>query len=311
MVIWLKPSAPTNMGQLRINADMLPVELKAFYMVAETGSITLAAKKLGLSQPTVTTQIRQLESRYAVELFYRGGRRLVLSETGNRLLPLARTLMQHEQNIEFFLHNVSAQGGRLRIGATAPYYILDLIKAYREATPQVELSLDLGNSQQMIEALEEYRVDLVTSSQQLHDARLVCLPLGQDPLVVVTHRSHPLAAQAVVSLHDLLDHCVLMREIGSHTRQLVEEMLARSHLTLHQVVEIGNRESIREAVLRNLGVSIIARHEVPDSPELRILSLRQAPQLGEYLYCLKERRQARLIDDFFRIAQQRFPGSKS
>ena len=59
---------------------MLSAELKAFYRVAQLGSITQAAKKLGLSQPTVTTQIRNLESHYAVELFYRGGRRLTLSD---------------------------------------------------------------------------------------------------------------------------------------------------------------------------------------------------------------------------------------
>ncbi len=75
---------------------MLSAELKAFYMVARLGSITLAAKKLGLSQPTVTTQIRNLESQYAVELFYRGGRRLVLSEEGARLLPMVKALLQQE-----------------------------------------------------------------------------------------------------------------------------------------------------------------------------------------------------------------------
>ena len=88
---------------------MLSSELKAFYMVARLGSITLAAKKLGLSQPTVTTQIRSLESHYGVELFYRGGRRLALSEEGARLLPMVRTLLQQEADIEFFLRN-SSQG---------------------------------------------------------------------------------------------------------------------------------------------------------------------------------------------------------
>ncbi len=84
---------------------MLSSELKAFYMVARLGSITLAAKKLGLSQPTVTTQIRNLESQYAVELFYRGGRRLVLSEEGVRLLPMVKALLQQEADIEFELRN--------------------------------------------------------------------------------------------------------------------------------------------------------------------------------------------------------------
>ena len=109
---------------------MLSAELKAFYMVARLGSITLAAKKLGLSQPTVTTQIRQLESQYSVELFYRGGRRLSVSDEGARLLPMVKALLQQEADIEFFLRNSGQVQGTLRIAATAPYYILDLVKAF-------------------------------------------------------------------------------------------------------------------------------------------------------------------------------------
>ena len=90
-------------------------ELKAFYMVARLGSITLAAKKLGLSQPTVTTQIRNLEAQYAVELFYRGGRRLVLSEEGVRLLPMVKALLQQEADIEFELRN----SGQAQLAASA------------------------------------------------------------------------------------------------------------------------------------------------------------------------------------------------
>ena len=85
---------------------MLSSELKAFYMVARLGSITLAAKKLGLSQPTVTTQIRNLESQYAVELFYRGGRRLTLSDDGTRLLPMVKALLQQEADIELSLIHI-------------------------------------------------------------------------------------------------------------------------------------------------------------------------------------------------------------
>lgn len=172
---------------------MLSSELKAFYMVARLGSITTAAKKLGLSQPTVTTQIRNLEGQYAVELFYRGGRRLVLSEEGVRLLPMVKALLQQEADIEFELRNSGRARGSLRIAATAPYYILDLVKIYRERLPQVEVAVEIGNSQQVLEMLEDYRVDIAASSQLVEDARLVRRVLGTDPLVVAVHRNHPLA----------------------------------------------------------------------------------------------------------------------
>ena len=283
---------------------MLSAELKAFYMVARLGSITQAAKKLGLSQPTVTTQIRNLEGQYGVELFHRGGRRLTVSEEGAKLLPMVKVLLQQEADIEFFLRNCGQMQGTLRIGATAPYYILDLVRSFRERFPQIDVSLDIGNSQQVVEALEEYRVDLAASSQKLDDARLVRMVLGSDPLVLAVHREHPLVRRKSVSLEDLKCHCLLMREPGSTTRQLTEDMLKDAGIAIGPLLEIGSRESIREAVIRNLGISIIARHEVPDNPELRVIELKGAPQIDEYLYCLKERRQARLPAAFLAVARE-------
>ncbi|SDS03492.1 aminoethylphosphonate catabolism associated LysR family transcriptional regulator [Pseudomonas oryzae] len=286
-------------------------ELKAFYQVAQLGSITQAAKKLGLSQPTVTTQIRQLEARYGIELFYRGGRRLTLSDVGAELLPRVRALLQQEADIEFFLRNSGQQQGSLRLGATAPYYVLDLLKRFRERLPQVEVAVQIGNSQEVLEALDEFRVDLAASSQRLDDPRLVRLELGRDPLVLAVHREHPLAALSSVPLTALARHCLLMREAGSTTRELTERMLAEAGVRPQALLEIGSRESIREAVLRNIGVSIIARHEVPHSPELRVLALEDAPQIVEYLYCLKERRLARLPAAFLAVARELTENSTS
>ncbi|MBT8766680.1 LysR family transcriptional regulator [Metapseudomonas boanensis] len=283
---------------------MLSAELKAFYMVARLGSITQAGKKLGLSQPTVTTQIRHLESQYGVELFHRGGRRLVVSEEGARLVPMVKNLLQQEADIEFFLRNCGQVQGTLRIGATAPYYILDLVRSFRERFPQTDVSVEIGNSQQVIEALEEYRVDLAASSQRLDDARLTRVVLGSDPLVLAVHREHPLAKCKSVGFDALKGHCLLMREPGSTTRQLTEAMLKEASIGIGPLLEIGSRESIREAVIRNLGISIIARHEVPDNPDLCVLELKGAPCIDEYLYCLKERRQARLPAAFLALARE-------
>src|SRR5690606_9946336 len=229
----------------RVRRAMFSAELKAFHMVARLGSITQAAKKLGLSQPTVTTQIRSLEAQYGVELFYRGGRRLTLSEEGARLLPIVQKLQQQEADIEFFLRNCGQLQGSLRIAATAPYYVLDLVKRFRERLPQVQVTLEIGNSQQVVEALEEYRVDLAASSQLEQDARFTRRVLGHDPLVLAVPRSHPLAGQRCLPPSALAGHCLLMRETGSTTRLLTERMLREAGVVPGPLLEIGSRESIR------------------------------------------------------------------
>jgi aminoethylphosphonate catabolism LysR family transcriptional regulator len=284
---------------------MLVTQLKAFFTVARLGSVTLAAKHLGLSQPTVTTQIRALEEHYGVELFRREGGRLLISDAGVQLMPRVHQLLQQEIDLEFALRNAGElQRGSLRIGATAPYYVLDIVKRYRQQYPQVEISIGAGNSRQMIDALQEYRVDIATSSHLETDPRLHHIELGADPLALVVHREHPLARRKTVALSDLSACVLLMRERGSMTRQLTEQMLADAQVQPLSSMEIASREALREAVIRQMGVSIFAANEVCEHPDLRVIGLtgmannEALPLVREYLYCLKDRRASRLIDTF-------------
>lgn len=283
---------------------MLTAQLKAFFTVARLGSVTLASRQLGISQPTVTTQIRALEEHYGLELFRRNSGRLTISDAGVELLPMVEGLLQQESQIEFALRNqAELRQGSLRVGATAPYYMLDLVQRFQGRYPGIELSLHIGNSRQMVDALREYRVDLAASSHPVRDARLLCWKLGEDPLVLVLRKDHALARQTEVSAQDLAPCRLLLRETGSMTRQLGEELLQQAGVRPAQMMEIGSRESLREAIVRGMGVSLVARHEVPHHPELRVLPLRgEAPMVAEYLYVLKERRQMRLIEAFLSTA---------
>jgi aminoethylphosphonate catabolism LysR family transcriptional regulator len=284
---------------------MFTAQLKAFFTVARLGSVTLAAKQLGISQPTVTTQIRALEVQYGLELFRRNSGRLTISDAGIELLPMVEGLLQQESQIEFALRNqAELRQGSLRIGATAPYYMLDLVQRFQCRYPGINLSLHVGNSCQMVDALREYRVDLAASSHLVRDARLLCWKLGEDPLVLVLRSDHALAHLTSVTPQDLTPCRLLLRETGSTTRQLGEEMLEQAGVRVAHVMEIGSRESLREAIVRGMGVSLVARHEVPHHPDLRMLPLRDvAPMVREYLYVLKERRQMRLVEAFLSTAE--------
>ena len=177
---------------------MLVAELKSFYAVARCGTVTKAAAQLGVSQPTVTAQLRQLESRYGVELFHRQGRGLHLSEAGRRLMPQVEKLVQQETEIEFRLRDASdLREGLLRIGATGPFYIMETVQRYNQRYPGVDLVLTIGNSQSMLQALHDYRIEVATSSYLMQDAHLYHRQIASDPLRIVVHRSHPLASLAL------------------------------------------------------------------------------------------------------------------
>lgn len=283
---------------------MFVTQLKAFFTVARVGSVTRAAKQLRLSQPAVTAQIKALEAHYGVELFHRQGGRLRLSDEGVRLLPAVDQLLQDEIKVEFALREAGdSYRGSLRVGATAPYYVLGLLRQYRERYPLVEIGMSAGNSQQMIDALLESRVDVATSSHLENDRRLHRIVLGDDPLVLALHRSHPLATRPVLSWHDLTGCDLLLREQGSITRRLTEQVLDHHGITPHHLIEIASREAIREAILRQMGVSVFARHETGSHPDVVVRPFaEETPHVFEYLYCLAERRTSRLIDAFIGLA---------
>ncbi|CCN05194.1 putative transcriptional regulator [Bordetella bronchiseptica Bbr77] len=272
--------------------------------MARCGTVTKAAAQLGVSQPTVTGQLRQLESRYGVELFHRQGRGLRLSDAGHRLMPLVEKLVQQESEIEFRLRDASdLREGCLRVGATGPFYIMDTVRRYNQRYPAIELSVAIGNSQSMLQALHDYRIDVATSSVAMNNPNLYRRAIAADPLRIVVHRGHPLAARASAGLADLAPYALLLREPGSMTRQLTEEALQKAGVAPARVLEIGSRESIRQAILCNLGVSLIPSREVPAHAELATVAIADTEVLmQEYLYCLRERQPVQLIARFLELA---------
>ena len=266
---------------------MLVAELKSFYAVARCGTVTKAAAQLGVSQPTVTGQLRQLESRYGIELFHRQGRGMRLSDAGQNLMPMVEKLVQQETEIDFRLRDASdLREGNLRIGATGPYYIMDTVRRYNQRYPGIDLTVTIGNSQSMLQALQDYRIEIATSSFLMDDKHLYRRKIAADPIRVVAHRDHPLARRGQVRLADLAEHALLLREPGSMTRQLTEDALRAAGVTVRRTLEIGSRESIRQAILCELGISLIPSREIPSHPDLAALDIQDAGiVMNEYLYC--------------------------
>ena len=276
---------------------MLGDLLMTFYEVARQGSITTAARQLRVSQPTVTGRIRQLEELYGVELFHRRASRVDLSYTGVALMPLAEQIVQQESNADFLLRNAgNLRMGNLRIGATGPYYILRSVAAFRQRFPAIGVSIQIGNSRQMLDALFEYRIDAAVSSHAVNDDRLHRVRLAADPMVLVTHPAHPFARRPRVEVSELAACHLLVREQGSMTREATESALRAVGEELPAHTVIGSREAICEAIRHNLGASVMPMGEVPRDPALTVVPFAsRAPVIHEYLYCLNSRRETRLL----------------
>ena len=283
---------------------MTPSQLRAFLAVARHRGFSTAARALGVSQPTLTTQVQSLEREHNVELFFRRGRRVDLSETAQRLLPIAQNIAELELDALNLLVNSGAlHVGHLRIGAVGPFHVIEMVDAYRARYPQVELSIKLGNSAQSLADLENYVTDVAVLASFTDDARFHALPYADHAVVLFAHRSHPFYQRESVTLAELDQQPMLMREQGSTTRLALEKALQQAGVKVQVVMEIGSREALREAVARGLGLGAVSEAEFVPDERFRMVRIEGDPvSTHTYVYCLAERREGRLVGSFMKIA---------
>jgi len=285
---------------MRINL----MQLRAFHAVATQASFTLAARTLGLTQPTLSQSVKALEERYGVLLFERSSRRVQPTEMGRRLFQLTTRLFDTEQEAATLLEG-SAQlaRGLLQLGADSPYYVMPLIAEFDRRHPQVEIRLSIGNAGAVLEDLSEARLDVALLSNPPVDPRFHIVPLYRDPVRVMLPASHPLAAGGAVSVAALAGQRLVMRETGSMTRRTVERGLAEAEIASGAVFEVTGREAVQEAVALGLGLGFISAGEVRPDRRIAIRPLADcAWHTDEYVLCQRDRRRFPAIRAFIELA---------
>ncbi len=284
-------------------------ELRAFHAAARAGSISAGARELGLSQPTVSAHIAKLEGLYGVELFFRRGRRIELTDFGRRLLEATRRLADAEVEAVTLLMNARTAGtGHLRLCAVGPYNATPMIRAFRHAHPGVRISMAMGDSQQILRSILDYEADVGILVHDARDPRLLSLPFRRQPLVFFAAASHPLARHPALALRDLHGQAFVMREPGSTTRRVLERVLAAEGVSVRGDLEIGSREAVREAVAQGLGIGVVAEPAyVEDARTVRLPIRCEDLCTHVHVVCLRERSRARLVSAFFEVVQSLRP----
>jgi aminoethylphosphonate catabolism LysR family transcriptional regulator len=280
--------------------------LRAFHAVASEGSFTRAAARLHVTQPTLSGQVKALEETYGVRLFDRRGRRVAPTELGSALLDLTRRLFSLEDEAEQLLAATRGlRKGHLRVGADAPYHVTAALSAFTKRYPGVQLSLTVGNSAALARELFEHKIDVAVLANVAGGSRLHIKPLRRDRLVAFVARTHPWARRRRIDLADLADQRLVLREQGSATRQIFETEMARRGLALGEVLDMNSREAVRETVAAGLGIGVVSVSEFGRDPRIKALELAGGDlTMTEYIVCLAERRDLRLISAFLRIVEQ-------
>lgn len=284
---------------------MYYAQLRAFHAVAQHGGFTRAAERLGLTQPTLSDQVKRLERDFDVELFTRGRRRTQLTETGQRLFELADAMLDMENRaVAMLAETRELRAGHLTIAADAPFHLLQVIGAFRRRYPEVTLAVAIGNSAEVMDRLADYRADIGVLANAPEDPRFRTVVLRDDPLVAVVPADHPFAAAAEVPFGQLIGENLVLREVGSTTRRLVEDEFRRRGVPLPAVIAVEGRESVREAVAADIGIGFVSEAEFGFDARLAMVRIADCElRMREYMVALEARLRTRAVAAFWAEAE--------
>jgi aminoethylphosphonate catabolism LysR family transcriptional regulator len=285
-------------------------QLRAFHAVASEGGFTRGARRLGISQPAVTVQVRALEQRYGIALFRRLGQRIELTEFGRQLWQRTRRAFAELDDLEELLASAGElRVGRLEIGADGPFAVMDLVARFIGRYPGVRVAVRIGNAARVLADLREARTDLAVLNLIEPDTALHSQTLSEDRIVAFVARGHAFARRRRLGLAGLAAAPLILREPGSATRLLLLRALQRAGLEPTAALELGSREAVREAVLAGLGVGTVFEKELVPDPRLRRIALAGSGlQATVSLACLPERHELRAVQAFFAMAGTPPPG---
>jgi len=281
-------------------------QLRSFHAVARAGSFTGAARDLNVSQPTVTEQVRELEATYGIELFNRAHRKAKLTAVGRSLFEITQRLFGIVGETEAFLRAAGDYGaGHLRVSSVVPFFIVEILTAFRRRFPRVKVSVSTGNSASTLKSLLAYESDVGVLSDHDPDHRLYTQIHDSHAIVAIVNRDHPWAERDGIRLGEMDGQPVVLREEGSNTRRAFEAAAIGDGVSPDVVLEIGSGEAVREAVAEGHGIGVYGAKALPGDPRLKALPFMDADiRLNRYLACLHERRQELLVEAFFDVSEQ-------
>ena len=250
--------------------------LRYFLAVTRTGGFTSAARSLHVTQPTVSTGVRELERNLGVRLFNRDSRRVDLTIEGRTLMSYAVQIEDLLEEAEERLHRpdtLQDEGFRFgAIDAAVIYMLPQILKEYMGDFPQIELFAQVAPSRYLVEDLLMNRSEFAIISLPLAHPKIETLSLVTDEMPLVVGADHALAQRARVRPEELAAEAMILFHEDSVSRKIVDERLAETGVSPRVVMEMRSPEAMRKLVEAGVGVSFLPRMTVAESIELGLLS---------------------------------------
>jgi DNA-binding transcriptional LysR family regulator len=237
-------------------------QLHTFVAVARQRHFTRAAAELNVAQSSVSYQVREIERQWKVRLVEVVGKRVYLTDAGERLFARATSLLNDVEDLEREMRDYGAGVlGRLRLGAThtvGGYALPSVLAPFRAARPHLELRLHIDNVRAIEQMLLDRTVDLGIVEWPVDSPALLSQPLRRDALVLIAPPDHPLVRRTSIDPSDLQGQTFVQREPGSGIRTLVEQVLGSIGVDVVVAMELNQPEAVVRAVEAGMGLAFIS-----------------------------------------------------
>ena len=255
----MRPSEPASAVEMR--------HLRLVAAIAEQGSMTAAARVLNLTQPALSHQLREIESRLRSPLFVRTARRMVPTPAGHQLVELARGVLPQMAAFEQQARDgdFASARGVVRIATqcyTAYHWLPSVLRAFRARWPNVDLRVLAEHTSAPLRALRDGLLDLAIVYGSHDDRRIQLKSLFEDELMIVTAPDHPLATRGSAPMSALRDEQVFVYTSGGRESAVIRDLLEPAGIRPAQITRIQLTEAIVELVAAGLGVAVLAQWAV-------------------------------------------------
>ncbi|MBW2437922.1 MAG: LysR family transcriptional regulator, partial [Deltaproteobacteria bacterium] len=261
-------------------------QFRVFYYAAKNLNFTAAAGELFITQPAVTAQIKSFEEFCNLKLFKKKGRKIYLTDEGRSLYKYAVKIFKFEKEIEAVIDDMrELKRGVLSLGTTkayARYFMPLMITSFHQNYPHIQIQLNEGSSLDMIHSLLNFKIEVAIIAKAEDNPDVHFFPFSREEMAVIVSRKHPLVRKKAISFADLVAEHFIMKERGSGTRKLVEELFEAERCTPNILMETSNTEFIKQLVQRGEGVSFVVKEAV--AQELKEKKLASVPLKGPKVY---------------------------
>jgi len=194
--------------------------------------------------------------------------------------------------------------GQLRLAAVGPFHATDVLVALKKQYPNIQVSVQLGNSRRSLERLFEFTADVAMIAHFEDDPKVEMVHFSCHRVVVFVHQDHHWFGRKSITLAELQGEDFVLREKGSTTRLAFENALEAAGVTINPVMEIGSREAVWKAVEKGIGIGTVSDFEFVPHPRLKTVQISDVEITTNYhIAFLKERRDSRMIQTLIRIAK--------